>query len=490
MKDYKLKQRKLRASHTPGVVLELEHKKYVEEKQKKPLFFKKKQKKPRKKNYQRREEGRKMVARLGGDVHRGLQEARNANHHESENGRQGRDLQSTYGDAVDSSSFSVSHSSWDALPREVEGLDISTYANLKHAFEIIVHSYTLQKEALEANRRRWSDERQDLLTHEQNLVEALTAVREALDAETAAHDKDLETLEKVVARNAELDRQLRVMQSQLLVESNHSSVGKSGVGAVAAANYEEGARTEPPLAMSGLSSSLRVLAGAPVQHRYDAEPDSYQLLVASPQAQGKGGPQAEERYRSSNTANLAKEVSLLRMAYADLQEKMETGRGVRRSHSEHAGDNAGSTSHNHAYKSPALNPPSFHIPNERNSMTQPNHSTLQPSTQRSTPTHAGGGLSSLSRVRPPNPEQISPANSNLPNMQTPSGAEGVVVGGGSATLQGGGYRLPPNGSIRTNPYAIGLRGHATSPTAATAGHARAAGSGKLGSGKLGATGQC
>ena len=68
------------------------------------------------------------------------------------------------------------------LPREVEGLDISTYANLKHAFEIIVHSYKLQKEALEANRRRWGEERQDMLSREQNLVEALTAVREALDA--------------------------------------------------------------------------------------------------------------------------------------------------------------------------------------------------------------------------------------------------------------------------------------------------------------------
>jgi hypothetical protein len=61
----------------------------------------------------------------------------------------------------------------DALPREVEGLDISTYANLKHAFEIIVHSYKLQKEALEANRRRWGDERQDLLTREQHLVEVI-----------------------------------------------------------------------------------------------------------------------------------------------------------------------------------------------------------------------------------------------------------------------------------------------------------------------------
>ena len=36
-----------------------------------------------------------------------------------------------------------------ALPREVEGLDISTYANLRHAFEVIVQSYAAQKEALE-----------------------------------------------------------------------------------------------------------------------------------------------------------------------------------------------------------------------------------------------------------------------------------------------------------------------------------------------------
>ena len=80
------------------------------------------------------------------------------------------------------SPYAASYASSDALPREVEGLDISTYANLKHAFEIIVHSYKLQKEALEANRRRWGEERQDLLSREQNLVEALTAVREALDA--------------------------------------------------------------------------------------------------------------------------------------------------------------------------------------------------------------------------------------------------------------------------------------------------------------------
>ena len=66
------------------------------------------------------------------------------------------------------------YSSPHSLPREVEGLDISTYSNLKHAFEIIVHSYKLQKEALEANRRRWGEERQDLLSREHNLVEALS----------------------------------------------------------------------------------------------------------------------------------------------------------------------------------------------------------------------------------------------------------------------------------------------------------------------------
>lgn len=43
----------------------------------------------------------------------------------------------------------------DADLEILQGLDISTFDNLKHAFEIVVHSYKLQKEALEANRRRW-----------------------------------------------------------------------------------------------------------------------------------------------------------------------------------------------------------------------------------------------------------------------------------------------------------------------------------------------
>jgi len=79
-------------------------------------------------------------------------------------------LSGSEGGGLFASSYSSSHS----LPREVEGLDISTYSNLKHAFEIIVHSYKLQKEALEANRRRWGEERQDLLSREHNLVEALS----------------------------------------------------------------------------------------------------------------------------------------------------------------------------------------------------------------------------------------------------------------------------------------------------------------------------
>ena len=170
----------------------------------------------------------------------------------------------------------------DTLPREVEGLDISTYANLKHAFEIIVHSYKLQKEALEANRRRWGEERQDLLAREQNLVEALTAVREALDAETAAHDKDLETLEKVMLRNSELDQQLRSMHKRVLEKATLTSTPGEGGTVVSLGPHVNGvavAGGTQPLGTSGLSSSLRVLAGAPVQQRYDADTDSYQLVA-------------------------------------------------------------------------------------------------------------------------------------------------------------------------------------------------------------------
>jgi hypothetical protein len=46
----------------------------------------------------------------GGTAHKGLFEERHANHHESENGRQARELQSTYGGAVGSSAYSVSYS--------------------------------------------------------------------------------------------------------------------------------------------------------------------------------------------------------------------------------------------------------------------------------------------------------------------------------------------------------------------------------------------
>jgi hypothetical protein len=181
--------------------------------------------------------------------------------------------------------------------------------NLKHAFEIIVHSYKLQKEALEANRRRWGDERQDLLTREQNLAEALSAVREALDAETQAHDKDLETLEMVMARNSELEQQVRTLHKRVSGERAGADVGA------------------PQLATSVLSSSLSVLAGVPVQQRYDAETDSYKLVErASVDDQEMKDSELETRHRAANTATLAKEVSLLRQAYVDLQGRIDEGR--------------------------------------------------------------------------------------------------------------------------------------------------------------------
>jgi len=45
-----------------------------------------------------------------------------------------------------------------------------------------VHSYKLQKEELEANHMSWGEDLQGILSREQNLVEALSAVRETIDA--------------------------------------------------------------------------------------------------------------------------------------------------------------------------------------------------------------------------------------------------------------------------------------------------------------------
>ena len=183
-------------------------------------------------------------------------------------------------------------------------------------------------------------------------------MREALDAETDAHDKvrrrayacedksqsawqhvalthtrpqDLETLENVMARNAELDQQLRVMHKRVhqvqetVVRSAQSPLepASGGSGTAGAGRRGRGHVT------SDLTSSLRVLAGSRSEQRYDAATDSYSYqVVGNHQRENADRPEPREGERWSSasattTAALAREVSMLRRAYVGLKEKLD-----------------------------------------------------------------------------------------------------------------------------------------------------------------------
>lgn len=92
---------------------------------------------------------------------------------------------------------------------ELEGMDVTTYSALKHAFDILAAAYRSERASHEAEVLRWSMENQELKVGEANLLEALQAVRDALDAETKAHDLDLKTLETIAKRNMQLEDYLR-----------------------------------------------------------------------------------------------------------------------------------------------------------------------------------------------------------------------------------------------------------------------------------------
>ena len=180
-------------------------------------------------------------------------------------------------------------------------------------------------------------------------------MREALDAETDAHDKvrrrayacedksqsawqhvalthtrpqDLETLENVMARNAELDQQLRVMHKRVhqvqetVVRSAQSPLepASGGSGTAGAGRRGRGHVT------SDLTSSLRVLAGSRSEQRYDAATDSYSYQVVGNQRENadRAEPREGQRWSSATTtASLAREISVLRRAYAGLKEKLD-----------------------------------------------------------------------------------------------------------------------------------------------------------------------
>ena len=76
--------------------------------------------------------------------------------------------------------------------------DTSNYHCLWQAYESLQASYRAQRASYEANQLRWMMERQELRAAESNSSDALEAVKEALRAETEAHDTDLRSLGAVM----------------------------------------------------------------------------------------------------------------------------------------------------------------------------------------------------------------------------------------------------------------------------------------------------
>ncbi|EKX53276.1 hypothetical protein GUITHDRAFT_100981 [Guillardia theta CCMP2712] len=190
---------------------------------------------------------------------------------------------------------------------EIEGMDLSTYQNLKHAFDILVAAYRAQCANFEAKELRWSMERKESQAGEANLMEALQAVRDALEAETRAHDTDLETLEALTIRNAELEEEIRSLRM-------HSHAPHVGDGHV----YSE------TIELNGLRSILRAPLSPTHADRkehpsnthvlgkqsYCADTDSYCLL--------KSETLITRQELQQSTEHLARELYELRRTNADL----------------------------------------------------------------------------------------------------------------------------------------------------------------------------
>ena len=92
-------------------------------------------------------------------------------------------------------------------------------------------------------------------------------------------------------------------------------------------NGDDSGELQPQRATSGLSSSLRVLAGTKVDQRYDAATDSYQLVSEQPSATAHSDTSKKRYQNNTSTVTLAREVSMLRKAYVELKERMEHGGG-------------------------------------------------------------------------------------------------------------------------------------------------------------------
>jgi len=197
-------------------------------------------------------------------------------------------------------------------------MDLSTYQNLKHAFDILVAAYRAQCANFEAKELRWSMERKESQAGEANLMEALQAVRDALEAETRAHDTDLETLEALTIRNAELEEEIRSLRM-------HSHAPHVGDGHVYSETIElNGERGEEENNHTSLRSILRAPLSPTHADRkehpsnthvlgkqsYCADTDSYCLL--------KSETLITRQELQQSTEHLARELYELRRTNADL----------------------------------------------------------------------------------------------------------------------------------------------------------------------------
>ena len=127
---------------------------------------------------------------------------------------------------------------------------------------------------------------QELKTGEENLLQALQAVQDALKAETRAHDVDLATLNDYMQRNRMLEEQLAAARRQgFSPESTLSSSGEA-MHSVTSAEGELRAHHDG----AGLKSVLKLSGEKPIPggsgviglQRYCPETDSYRCVHVAP----------------------------------------------------------------------------------------------------------------------------------------------------------------------------------------------------------------
>eukprot|EP00290_Baffinella_frigidus_P029752 CAMPEP_0180238778 /NCGR_PEP_ID=MMETSP0987-20121128/31132_1 /TAXON_ID=697907 /ORGANISM="non described non described, Strain CCMP2293" /LENGTH=406 /DNA_ID=CAMNT_0022205369 /DNA_START=23 /DNA_END=1239 /DNA_ORIENTATION=+ len=176
-------------------------------------------------------------------------------------------------------------------PREEwEDMDTSTYPALKNSFNTLLAAYRGQRATHDAHQLQWALEKKELESTASNMMEALQTVRDALNAETEAHDLDLQTLEALMQHSRRLqeeravtlvaldDAQSRVREMQH--QGHPEPVSPSAAGA--------GARQGESFSSAGASGLEWDVAGRPAEHAHARFPT---CLEAERENRGGAGDQ-------------------------------------------------------------------------------------------------------------------------------------------------------------------------------------------------------